>query len=90
MLQKELVGQVPYRPELADKVYNELKNNDPKMIFIYGEIDPWSATRVPTFSGKVNQQIYIQPGGSHSARISSMPEETKQQIMNQINQWLAE
>ena len=90
MLPKELVGQVPYRPELADKVYNYLKNNDPKMIFIYGEIDPWSATRVPTFSGKVNQQIYIQPGGSHSARISSMPEETKQQIMNQINQWLAE
>lgn len=90
MLPENMVDNIEYRPELAEKVYNFLKDNDPKMIFIYGEVDPWSATRVPTFKGKVNEQIYIQPGGSHSARISSMPEETKQKIMNQINQWLAE
>lgn len=90
MLPKELIGEVEYRPELAKKVYKFLKENDPKMIFIYGEYDPWSATRVPTFKGKVNEQVYIQPGGSHAARINTMPDEMKQQIMNQINAWLAE
>lgn len=90
MLPEELVGKVEYRPELAKKVYKFLKENDPKMIFIYGEYDPWSASRVPTFEGKVNQQVYIQPGGSHAARIGTMSEEVQQQIMNQINTWLAE
>lgn len=90
MLPKELVDQVEFRPELYHKVYNFLKDNDPKMIFIYGEIDPWSATRVPTFEGKKNEQIYIQPRGSHRSRISNMPEETRTRILDQINAWLAE
>ena len=90
MLPTELIDQVEFRPELYHKVYNFLKDNDPKMIFIYGEIDPWSATRVPTFRGKKNEQICIQPRGSHRARISNMPEEMKKQIMDQIHAWLAE
>lgn len=90
MLPLELVDQVPYRPALYNKVYEFLKNNDPKMIFIYGEVDPWSATLVPAFKGKVNQQVYIQPGGSHRARIGNMPEEMKEKILTQINKWLAE
>lgn len=90
MLPKELVDKVAFRPELYQKVYRFLKENDPKMIFIYGEIDPWSATRVPTFKGKKNEQVYIQPRGSHSSRISTMPEETKAKILTQLNRWLAE
>lgn len=90
MLPQELVDQVEFRPELYHKVYDFLKDNDPKMIFIYGEIDPWSATRIPDFEGKKNQQIYIQPRGSHRSRISNMPEEVRTRIMDQINAWLAE
>lgn len=90
MLPQDLVGKIEFRPELYHKVYNFLKDNDPKMIFIYGEIDPWSATRVPSFKGKKNEQIYIQPGGSHRARIGNMPEEMKEKILTQINQWLSE
>lgn len=90
MLPKELVGKVEFRPELYHKVHDFLKYNDPKMIFIYGEIDPWSASRVPSFGGKKNEQIYIQPRGSHRARIGNMPEEMKSQIIAQIEAWLAE
>ena len=90
MLPKELVDKVEYRPELYHKVYDFLRDNDPKMIFIYGEVDPWSATRVPIFNGKVNEQVYIQPGGSHRARIGNMPEDMKEKILTQINKWLAE
>lgn len=90
MLPKELVDRVEFRPELYHKVYDFLKDNDPKMIFIYGEIDPWSATRVPDFEGKKNEQIYIQPRGSHRSRISNMPDEIRTRIMDQINAWLAE
>ena len=90
MLPQELVDKVPFSPALYNKVYNYLKENDPKMIFIYGEVDPWSAARVPVFKGKVNEQVYIQPRGSHLARIGNMPEDMKEKILTQINKWLAE
>lgn len=90
MLPQELVGKIEFRPALYDKIISFLKDNDPKMIFIYGEVDPWSATHVPVFKGKVNEQVYFQPGGSHRARIGNMPEEMKEQILTQINKWLAE
>lgn len=90
MLPKELVGKVEFRPALYHKIYNFLKENDPKMIFIYGEIDPWTAAHAPVFKGKKNQQFYFQPRGSHRARIGNMPEEMKEKILTQLNEWLAE
>jgi len=90
MLPEELVGKVDFRPALYHKIYNFLKDNDPKMIFIYGEIDPWSAAMIPAFKGKKNEQIYIQPRGSHRARIGNMPEDMKERILTQMNKWLAE
>jgi hypothetical protein len=90
MLPKELVGKVEFRPALYHKIYDFLKDNDPKMIFIYGEIDPWSAAHAPVFKGKKNEQVYFQPRGSHRARIGNMPEDMKEKILTQLNQWLAE
>jgi hypothetical protein len=81
---------VTFDSALYHKVYAYLEKNDPKMIFIYGEVDPWSASRVPDFKGKKNMQIYIQPRGSHRTRISTMPEELKTKIIAQINAWLRE
>lgn len=81
---------IDFDPTLYDKVKTFWEQNDPKMIFVYGELDPWSATRIPDLIGKKNLQIYIQPRGSHRARISTMPEETQTKIISQINQWLAE
>jgi hypothetical protein len=88
MLPKECVDKITFSPSLYNKVYNFLKDNDPRMIFIYGEIDPWSATRVPTFKGKKNEKIYIQKRGSHLSRIGNMPKETKDEIMTQIHEWI--
>ncbi|MCC8198973.1 MAG: aminopeptidase [Tannerellaceae bacterium] len=81
---------VEFSDALYWKVYHYLKDNDPKMILIYGEVDPWSATRVPDFEGKKNMQIYIEPGGSHRARISTLPEDMQEQVIGQIQTWLAE
>lgn len=90
MLPEELVGKVEFRPALYNKIISFLKENDPKMIFIYGEVDPWTAAHAPLFKGKVNEQVYFQPRGSHGARINNMPEEMKEQILTQINKWLEE
>ena len=90
MLPHELINKITFSDALYQKVYQFLKDNDPKMIFIYGEIDPWTASRVPDFKGKKNEQIYIQPGGSHTARINNMPDKIKEKILKQIKEWLEE
>jgi hypothetical protein len=86
----ESVRNIEFNQSLYYKIYNYLKYNDPKMLFIYGEIDPWSAPMAPRFKGRKNTQFYIQPRGSHSSRISNMPDETKNKIIAQITSWLEE
>jgi hypothetical protein len=86
----ESAGHIAFNDTLYHKVYNYLKDNDPQMIFIYGEVDPWSAVHAPKFKGKKNEHFYFQLRGSHRARISNMPERTKTEIIALLNSWLAE
>lgn len=82
---------VSFDPTLYNKTVEYLKNNDPKHIFIYGEIDPWTASGVVGWldcSGKQNMRVYVQPCGSHKARIGNMPEDMKAEIMERLNGWL--
>ena len=89
MLPAELKG-MPFDKTLGRKITKYLKKNDPKMIFIYGENDPWTAAGVTWLKGKQNTHVFIQPGGSHRARIHTMPETTQQEIKSLIRQWLDE
>ena len=69
-----------------------LKENDPRMICIYGEIDPWTAAGVTWLKdlNKQNIKVYIKPGGSHSTRISNMPASQRDEILSLLSQWLEE
>ena len=64
--------------------------NDPKMLLIYGEVDPWTATGITWLRdrNKQNVKVYIQPGGSHRARILNMPEDMRDEILKQLNEWM--
>ena len=64
--------------------------NDPKAIMIYGEVDPWTASGVTWLRdrNKENIKIFIQPGGSHTARILNMPEKMRDEILEQLNEWM--
>lgn len=84
-------GSAPaFSRALANKCQNYLDDNDPKMIFIYGEYDPWSAVAVSFKGKKENLCKYIQPKGSHRARISNMPEKEKNEIKAKLEKWLKE
>ncbi|MDO5460726.1 MAG: S28 family serine protease [Bacteroidales bacterium] len=64
--------------------------NDPKMLLIYGEVDPWTASGVTWLRdrNKQNIKVYIQPGGSHRARILNMPPAMRDEILEQLNEWM--
>ncbi|MBQ9666005.1 MAG: aminopeptidase [Bacteroidaceae bacterium] len=80
-----------FDPTLYNRTVKYLKEEDPTHIFIYGEIDPWSASGVCTWLNckkKENMRVYVQPRGSHRARINNMPDKMKQEIMDRLTKWL--
>ncbi len=87
MLPEEL-KDMPFDKTLSKKITKFLKKNAPKMIFIYGENDPWTAAGVTWLKGKKNTRVFIQPGGSHLARIGTLPEKEKAEVIKLLNEWL--
>lgn len=89
MLPEEL-KDMPFNKTLSKKITKFLKKQDPKMIFIYGQNDPWTAAGVTWLKNKKNIHVFIQPNGSHLARINTLPEAEKAKVMELINEWLKE
>ena len=87
MLPEEL-KDMPFDKTLSKKITKFLKKQDPKMIFTYGQNDPWTAAGVTWLKNKKNIHVFIQPNGSHLARISTLPEKEKKEVMELIKQWL--
>ncbi|MFI3314706.1 MAG: S28 family serine protease [Rikenellaceae bacterium] len=84
--------KIKFNNTLHKDIYKFLNDNDPKMIFVYGEFDPWSAAAPEDylFENKSNMIKYVQKNGSHSARIATMDKETQEEIWSKINKWLEE
>ncbi len=92
MLPKQL-SSIKFDKQLYKRTVKYLKENDPKHIFIYGEIDPWTSSGVAGWldcSKKQNMRVYVQPRGSHKARIGNMPDDMKAEIMSRLTKWLNE
>ena len=80
-----------FDPTLYKRTVKFLKEEDPTHIFIYGEIDPWSSSGVCTWLNckkKQNMRVYVQPRGSHKARIGNMPKDTREEIVERLTKWL--
>lgn len=89
MLPEEL-REMPFDKTLSRRIKKFLKKEDPKMIFIYGQNDPWTAAGVTWLKGKKNIHVFIQPGGSHLARINTLTEEQQQEAKQLLKQWMEE
>jgi len=80
-------GQFKFDKKLYNKLKNFVATTDKNMLFIYGEYDPWSSVMVEDPKNN-NVIVLVQPKGSHSARISSMPEEMKEKAIALLTKWL--
>ncbi len=92
MLPKELQN-IKFNNGLYKRTVKYLKQSDPRHIFIYGEVDPWSSSGVAGWldcSKKKNMKIFIQPNGSHKARIGNMPDKIRSEIQDILTKWLDE
>ncbi len=82
-----------YKPRFNKKLYkmqsNFVKTTDARLVFLYGEWDPWTAAAVPN-PGKPNVLYFVQPGGNHRTRIGTLPQEMRDQLLKQLEAWLNE
>ncbi len=86
-------NQLKFDNTLYKHTVKFLKENDPKMIYIYGGYDPWGSSGVCTWldtSKKQNLKIYVKDGGSHGTHISSFDEPVRDEIINTLKTWLEE
>ncbi len=76
-----------FNPEPMKDIDRWLKENGNNMIYIYGEYDAWSSTAfVP---GKnTNALKIVKKGGTHRTRISNLPDNQKQQVLDSLSKWL--
>lgn len=71
------------------KVVKFLEKEDPRIIFIYGEYDPWSASAVE-FPEKKNMTKFVNPKGNHGSRINNLPDPMKTKVLKILDNWLDE
>lgn len=86
-------SELKFDDTLYKHVVGFLKENDPKMIYIYGGVDPWGSSGVCTWldtSKKHNLKVYVKEGASHSARISTFEDARRSEIIGTIQKWLDE
>ncbi|MBC8436140.1 MAG: aminopeptidase [Bacteroidetes bacterium] len=81
--------KVKFIPKTNKKVFKFIRQEDPKMIFIYGEYDPWSASGVE-FEHKNNMLKIVKPGGSHSTRINNLPDQLHELVVETLKKWIEE
>ena len=78
---------INYNKKTAKQVEKFIKKTDARILFIYGEWDPWSASsfEVPN---KPNFLKIVKPKGSHSSRIGNLPANQKKQVKETLENWL--
>ncbi len=79
---------IQFQPELYKKLTNFIVTSDPRLIFVYGEYDPWTSVGITKLDGKKNMFVAIQPKGSHRARINTLPNSLRDKVIKTINLWL--
>jgi len=78
--------KIKYNKTKSKQVKKFMKNTDEKMLFIYGEWDPWSATAFEVYNP--NQAKVVKPGGSHSTRINNLPPELQKLVKEKLEECL--
>lgn len=89
----EAEASIKFDKTLYKHVVKFLKKEDPKMVYIYGGVDPWGCSGVCTWldtSKKQNLKYYVKERGSHATRINSFDEPTRNEIIATIQKWLDE
>jgi hypothetical protein len=74
-----------YDPSVMADIDQWLKTEGDRIIYIYGEIDPWTAGMLEPGEG-TNALCIVQPGEDHGVRIGDLDERTR--VIDSLEAWL--
>lgn len=79
-----------YSSTPMENVNDYIQNQAEKMMFIYGELDTWSATAVQLSEASKarGNHKFVHKGGHHGTRIYSFPPDEQQRIISILEEWL--
>ncbi len=81
--------KIKFDKHLYKKLTRFVKESNNRIMFIYGENDPWTSARINEQNRK-NIVFFIDPHGSHRSRISTMPESIRKEAESLLIKWLSE
>jgi hypothetical protein len=77
---------VPFEYGLMARIKARMKAHGERILFIYGENDPWGTNR---FDGRASNDAFqfVVPGANHGARIAGLPEDERLQALDRLFDW---
>jgi hypothetical protein len=69
------------------KLKKFIRQKPQRMIFIYGECDPWGATAAKIKPGSGSLKV-VMKNGTHGANISSLSKSQKEEVYQVLEEWL--
>lgn len=77
-----------YSNEAMHDVDSWVRNFGDKIIFIYGEFDPWSAGEFSVSETGKDVRKYFVPKGNHGVKFVDLPIEAKTEVIATLSRWL--
>jgi len=79
--------EITYDPSTMAFVYNFLQYHADRVIYIYGELDMWSATQIELI-GRTDAVKFVVKGAHHGAGIRGFSDEQKALFFAKMEKWL--
>ena len=75
-----------FRDQAMQDIQDWVSTQGERLMFIYGELDPWSAAAY-SLGGARDSYLYEVPGGNHGSNISQLPEEQFSAAIDTVRRW---
>lgn len=76
-----------FQPSVMRDIDNWVKHHADRMLYVYGENDPWGAERFRVGAGSHDSYVMTEPGGNHGASVAGLAENDSAKATAAILRW---
>ncbi len=76
-----------FQPWAMADVDGWVKHHADRMLYVYGQNDPWGAERFSLGAGARDSYVYTVPGGNHGSKVGALPAAQKSAATSAILRW---
>ncbi|MCX4867000.1 aminopeptidase [Streptomyces sp. NBC_00257] len=76
-----------FQPSVMRDVDNWVKHHADRMLYVYGENDPWGAERFRVGAGSRDSYVMTEPGGNHGASVAGLAANDSAKATAAILRW---